>query len=96
MTHAKPSPLIIIALFIIAIHGLALLVLPWLLERVDSSMVGFGMVCYLLLVIMVYIYHSAGVKRERCQCVFGRFDGWCVIYVQLLDSVRFDRRSLQF
>ena len=49
MTHAKPSPLIIISLCIIAIHGLALLVLPWLLERVDTSMVGSGVACYLLL-----------------------------------------------
>lgn len=71
MTHAKPSPLIIISLFIIAIHSLALLVLPWLLERVDTSMVGFGVACYFVLAIAVYIYHSAGVKGGVASAFLG-------------------------
>lgn len=97
MTHAKPSPLIIIALFIIAIHGLALLVLPWLLERVDSSMVGFGMVCYLLLVIMVYIYHSAGVKGSVASAFLGVLtvgalsaSSYWIAYTMTGGSCRFD------
>lgn len=71
MTHTKPSPLIIISLFIIAIHSLALLLLPWLLERVDTSMVGFGVACYFVLAIAVYIYHSAGVKGGVASAFLG-------------------------